>query len=311
VTVKDWFNDVTKQVESITVRSETGQAFTPSELIDPFPAAHRLQRPLISSRAAARTAKRSWAWLATTSCMAVEGMTRLTGGLGNDSLFGEGGNDRYFFVAGDGQDVLDRPDRAQRDVFGPNLANRVSIGASGFDQLISFAGRPTAFYVKAGGFFPTLAFELVGTTGADSLTGQRLQGHRYWARRERLGQGGQGVDEIHGGPGKRRAREVDCTSTTFGATMATICSTVICSTTPSRSEGGYITRFRGGPGNDTMYGGTAADSYYFDPGDGQDVSRRRASLRQRVVALQLERRADLRAGIASDAISASFLRAPI
>jgi hypothetical protein len=40
---------------------------------------------------------------------------------------------------------------------------------------------------------------------------------------------------------------------------------------PFATEGGYIGRFHGGPGNDTAYGGTAADSYYFDQGDGQDT----------------------------------------
>jgi len=268
VTIKDWFNDATKQVESITFVA-TGQAFTPSELIDPF--------LLLSGTPAADFLSGGSAYGETILGLAGNdelhgggGNDSLTGGLGNDSLFGEGGNDRYFFVAGDGQDVLADPTGLNVIQFGPNLANKASIGASGFDQLISFTGTNDSILVKTGGFFPTLAFELVGTNGADSLTGSDYKDIVSGLGGNDSVKGGQGIDEIHGGPGNDVLEGGLHIDDLWGDDGDDLLDGDLLND-PFAIEGGYITRFRGGPGNDTMYGSTAADSYYFDPGDAQDV----------------------------------------
>ena len=301
VTVKDWFNDVTKQIESITFAA-TGEAFTQSELIDPF--------LLLTGTPAADFLSGGNAYGETILGLAGNdelhgggGNDSLTGGLGNDSLFGEGGNDRYFFVAGDGQDVLADPTGLNVIQFGPNLANKVSIGASGFDQLISFTGTTDSILVKTGGFFPTLAFELVGTNGAENLTGSdykdivtALGGHDSV-------KGGQGIDEIHGGSGNDVLEGGLDIDDLWGDDGDDLLDGDLLND-PFAIEGGYITRFRGGPGNDTMYGSTAADSYYFDPGDGQDVVVDEPLFANGLWRYSFSDDLTFGAGIASNAISA-------
>jgi len=268
VTVKDWFNDLTKQLESISFAA-TGESFSSAELTDPF--------LTISGTANADFLSGGDLYGETILGLAGDdelhggaGDDSLTGGLGNDRLFGEGGNDRYYFAAGDGQDVLTDPTGLNVIQFGPNLANKLSIAPSGFDQLISFTGTADSVLVKAGGSFPTLAFEVYGTSGADSLAGSDYKDIVYALGGNDSVNGGPGVDEIHGGPGNdalEGGRDID---ELWGDEGDDLLDGDLLND-PFNTEGGYITRFHGGPGNDTLYGSTKEDSYYFDLGDGQDT----------------------------------------
>jgi Ca2+-binding RTX toxin-like protein len=98
VTIGNWFNDATNQIESI-VFSATGESFTHSELTDPFLS--------LTGTAGNDFIAGGNAYGETILGLAGDdelhggaGNDSLTGGLGNDRLFGEGGNDRYFFVSG-------------------------------------------------------------------------------------------------------------------------------------------------------------------------------------------------------------------
>jgi Ca2+-binding RTX toxin-like protein len=268
VTIKDWFNDVTKQIESITFAG-TGESLMPSELTDPF----------LSLMGTAGNDFMSGGDAYGETILGLPGNDELHGGAGNDSLtggpgsdglFGENGNDRYYFAAGDGQDVITDPTGLNVIQFGPNLVSKLSVGPSGFDQLISFTGTTDSVLVKAGGFFPTLAFELVGSNSADNLTGSSYKDIVSALAGNDSVRGGGGIDEIHGGAGNDTLEgglEID---DLWGDEGDDVLDGDLLND-PFATEGGYVTRFRGGSGNDTLYGSTAADSYYFDLGEGQDT----------------------------------------
>jgi len=268
VTVKDWFNDVTKQVESISFAG-SGESYSQAELSVPFlTLTGTVNADFISGGDAYGETILGLA--GNDELHGGAGNDSLTGGLGNDSVFGEGGNDRYFFVAGDGQDMLTDPTGLNVIQFGPNLVDKVSIDPAGFDKLISFTGITDSVLVKAGGFLPTLAFELNGTNGADNLVGSEFKDIVSALGGNDSVQGGWGIDEIHGGAGNdtlEGGRDID---ELWGDEGDDVLDGDLFND-PLHIEGGFITRFHGGPGNDTLYGSTGTDSYYFDPGDAQDT----------------------------------------
>jgi Ca2+-binding RTX toxin-like protein len=93
--VKDWFNDVAKQIETVNFAG-TGESFTHAELTDPF--------LTITGTAGADTLTGGDAYAETINGLGGNdqiiggaGNDLITGGLGNDTLLGGAGNDRYFF----------------------------------------------------------------------------------------------------------------------------------------------------------------------------------------------------------------------
>jgi Ca2+-binding RTX toxin-like protein len=177
----------------------------------------------------------------------------LTGGPGNDQLFGSSGTDFYFFNSGDGQDIINdeslfannqtifSPEDAL--IFGPGIT-RDTIGArfSGADVIVqvdatdsvtlkNWTNPPTRvdFLRFADGTsmdaaaIQELALTITGTAGNDTLTGTAQ------------------ADTIRGLGGDDTISGLDGDD-----------------------------KLTGGPGNDIVDGGSGNDRYFFNSGDGED-----------------------------------------
>jgi Ca2+-binding RTX toxin-like protein len=171
----------------------------------------------------------------------------LTGGAGNDTLDGLGGQDRYLFNLGDGQDVVTDTGTTESNVlaFGEGISasavvfqkvgNHLKATVNGSDNItinnqFGAATRPLDYAVFADGTRLTageidqLVLTAQVTTGNDSITG--------FTSNDTIA-GGQGNDTLNGGAGNDS--------------------------------------LTGGADNDTLNGEEGADTYIFARGDGVDT----------------------------------------
>jgi Ca2+-binding RTX toxin-like protein len=184
---------------------------------------------------------------------------RFRGGLGNDRLEGDGGNDAYFFNVGDGIDtIVDTavPGAGNEVVFGagitpgdlqldltpdqsdPNLSDvLIHVGVNGdavqltpFDRNNVFGPRAAETFRFADGSTLTYeqllarGFDIVGTDGDDRMEGTNIT--------DRIS-GGAGADVLRGGLGDDQ--------------------------------------LDGGAGDDRLFGGQGNDTYLFGPGSERDT----------------------------------------
>ena len=192
----------------------------------------------------------------------------LIGGMGNDGLDGGAGQDTYFFNPGDGMDIVsDTPGEGNRLVFGPGVsAHSVTLGLGTGDSLsvrtgvagdaiqildsleagassidsIEFADGSTmsieALFLRG--------IEIIGTAGADTLTGTNFIDRISGAADDDFLNGGLMADILHGDEGNDHL-----------------------------FAGDGADQLDGGAGTDVLNGEAGQDTYVFGRGYGQDILR--------------------------------------
>lgn len=273
VTVKDWFNDVSKQIE--TIDFATGGAFARTELVDNL--------LTITGTPGNDTLEGGNAYADTIYGLAGNDTIRggggndlITGGTGSDSLFGGAGTDRYFFNSGDGQDTVSETDFFNVVQFGPGMSANAVVTFPGSDKLVTFSGTTDSVRVVNPFSSNTVIFQfqLDGTNAADTILGTDTQAWGdliYGLDGNDTINGRTGPDEIHGGAGNDLIEggmsETDNSADwLYGEAGDDILDGGL------RSTAADFTAFlTGGPGNDQIFGGSWLDHYYFNIGDGNDT----------------------------------------
>src|SRR6266581_1015626 len=269
VTVKDWFNDATKQIEVVNF-SGTGESFSHSELTDPF--------LTFTGTAGVDVFFGGNAYGETIQGLAGNdelhgggGDDQITGGLGNDLLFGDAGFDHFFFKAGDGQDTVDDSDGSGVVQFGPNLVDKVNISLVSSGRLVTFTGSTDSVLIKdpTSGFSKVeVKFEQNGTNNADTITGSTFGDVIQGLGGNDVIHGADGNDEIFGGDGNDTLEGGNGADVLDGGAGDDILDGAFLTDT---GGGGFIDRYIGGLGNDTLNGNSGTDIYVFNLGDGQDA----------------------------------------
>jgi Ca2+-binding RTX toxin-like protein len=306
VTIKDWFTDVTKQVENVNFAA-TGETFVHSELTDPF--------LTLSGTAGADALVGGNAY-----GEAINGLDGndtinggggddlITGGLGNDTIDGGDGTDRYFFKPGDGQDFISDSDGFV-DVlqFGPGMVNNLVVSPVGQDTLITFTGSSDSVRLHVTGSRGIASkFELNGTDNDDTITGSQFGDVIQGLGGNDSINGANGADEIHGGAGDDTLEGGGSdTDPSFDWLYGEDGNDILDG--GFRSSASDVTAFfTGGRGNDQLFGGSSTDHYYFNLGDGADTITDEPLFANGSWIFSPEDEIIFGAGITKDSISARF-----
>lgn len=252
VTIKDWFNDTNKQIESVVFAS-TGTILTNAQITPPLLTLTGTAGDdvLQGGDAYAETIL----GLAGNDTLYGSAMNdTITGGTGNDILFGGVGYDTYYFNQGDGQDVI-TDTYGDKLIFGAGLLATLSASGGGSQATVYSFGNGTDKVTVNAGADVSAYFTTYGTALADNFTGSIYGDYVYGLAGNDTLIGGAGSDELNGGDGDDILDGYALTGTTdeqlYGSDVGDV----------------YI----GGKGNDTLNGNVKNDTYYFNLGDGNDV----------------------------------------
>lgn len=256
VIIKDWFNDITKQIENI-IFSSSGTQISKAQINN--------QYINITGTNGSDVLQGGNAYGEVIMGLAGEdtiyggaGDDQITGGTGNDMLYGGDGYDTYYFNQGDGQDVINESYLSRSAIiFGAGLINQLSISGGGSQDIIySFGNGADRVTVKAGSYASDITFINNGTAQADNIIGGMYSDYIYGFAGNDTIAGGYGSDWIYGGDG-------DDLLDGYSFTDVQAVGDAASSDAPDY--------FNGGKGNDTLNGGSKQDTYYFNLGDGNDV----------------------------------------
>ncbi len=255
VTIKDWFNDLSKQIEAIRF-SATGTVLTAEQHTTPF--------LTLTGTAGNDVIQGGNAYGET-----------LSGLGGNDTLHGGQGADIYLFNQGDGQDTISDTSSAWYDensiIFGEGLLSQLNLTfESNYDTVYSFAS--DSVRVKAGsGVSPQ--FISNGTVAADTFNGSIYRDIMHGLAGNDAINGNAGADALYGDAGNDTIAGGDDSDWLYGGDGddvldgSKLTGVDEIETNFSNSVDHYV----GGKGNDTLHGNSKDDYYYFNPGDGHDV----------------------------------------
>lgn len=255
VTIKDWFNNLSKQIETIRFL-DSNTVLTAAQHTTPF--------LTLTGTAANDVIQGGDAYGET-----------LAGLGGNDTLNGGQGADIYLFNQGDGQDTITDTSSPWYDensiVFGEGLLARLNVTfASNNDIIYSFD--TDSVRIKAGsGVSPQ--FVSSGTAAADTLNGSSYRDIIHGLAGNDTIYGNVSEDELHGDTGNDTITGGEDTDWLYGGDGDDVLDGYLLTggsddqTYGSDSTDYYV----GGAGNDTLYGNSRDDSYYFNLGDGNDV----------------------------------------
>lgn len=271
VTIRGWFDDVTKQIETIQF-SVSGNTLTTAQLTTPF--------LTLTGTAGNDVLQGGNAYGETLyglggndTLLGGGGNDTLVGGTGNDMLQGGDGMDTYTFNAGDGQDTITGAGLWDWDtlVFGSGLLGQLAVsGGNGQDTLYAFGA--DSVRVKAGSNV-TPKFIADGTAAAETLNGSVYGDVVHGLAGNDALNGNEGADELYGdagndtlqgGPGSDRLHGGEGDDILDGALLVGVSDQ---ETFGSDSIDYYV----GGKGNDTLNGNSHSDYYRFDLGDGHDI----------------------------------------
>ena len=271
-TVKDWFNDINRQVESISF-FDSGNSLTAAQLTTPF--------LTLTGTAANDSLQGGNAYAETLSGLAGDdtingggGDDHLTGGTGNDQLSGGAGIDTYYFNLGDGQDTITDTTYDNTLILGPGLMSTLTVtgGTSGQDTLYTFGTGTDSVTVKYGSKV-NLKFEDFGTAGADVMNGSSFGDVLHGLDGADTLNGNSGADILYGDAGNDTLLGGSHSDYLYGGDGDDILDgNLITGSSDSETYGSDAQDFYyGGKGNDTLYGNSSTDQYYFNLGDGNDV----------------------------------------
>jgi Ca2+-binding RTX toxin-like protein len=268
--IRDWFNDVSKQIETIRF-ANGGTALTHAQLTVPF--------LTLMGTDAAETIQGGNAYEETLSGLGGNdvlygggGNDHLYGGAGDDQLYGGEGADTYYFNQGDGQDTISDTSSGNTLVFGPGLLGLLTVsGGFGQDVVYSFGTTADSVRVKAGSQL-AITFVSEGSAAADVLNGSSHGDIIYGLGGDDVINGNEGADTLHGGAGNDTLVGGAGSDRLYGGDGDDILDGYQLTGASDDQTYGSDSRdyYFGGKGNDTLYGNSGGDSYFFDIGDGHD-----------------------------------------
>ncbi|WP_292912998.1 calcium-binding protein [Nitrosomonas sp.] len=255
VMIKDWFNNLSKQIETIRFL-DSNTVLTAAQHTTPF--------LTLTGTAANDVIQGGDAYGET-----------LAGLGGNDTLNGGQGADIYLFNQGDGQDTITDTSSPWYDensiVFGEGLLARLNVTfASNNDIIYSFDTDSVRIKVGSG---VSPQFVSSGTAAADTLNGSSYRDIIHGLAGNDTIYGNVSEDELHGDTGNDTIIGGEDTDWLYGGDGDDVLDGYLLTggsddqTYGSDSTDYYV----GGAGNDTLYGNSRDDSYYFNLGDGNDV----------------------------------------
>jgi Ca2+-binding RTX toxin-like protein len=252
IAIKDWFNNVSNQIETIRF-STTAAVLTAAQHTTPF--------LTLTGTAGNDVIQGGNAYGET-----------LTGLGGNDTLNGGDGQDTYLFNQGDGQDtVTDTSLGGNALIFGPGLLNQLSISVNASNDTVYSFGTDKVT-VKAGSLLQ-IKFVSNGTAAADLLNGGSYGDIIHGLASNDVIDGDAGGDDLYGDTGNDTIAGGDDSDWLYGGDGDDVLDgsklTGIDEIETNFSDS--IDYYVGGKGNDTLYGNSKDDYYYFDLGDGRDV----------------------------------------
>jgi Ca2+-binding RTX toxin-like protein len=268
VTIKDWFNDIDKQIESVNF-SATGESFTHAELTDPF--------LVLNGTPGDDVLEGGDAYSETINGLAGNDVIRgrggsnlITGGPGNDTIFSGEGFDRHYFNFGDGNDVITEDGGVGSILqLAPGLLDVIDVAFITNGRRVTFSGSTDSIDLYQWGWGQiVIKGELNGTSAPNTLTGNSVFGdviQGLGGRDTIHGLGGD--DEIQGGTGNDTIYGGDGADQLWGNEG----DDIIDGGLANDGGSGFLDEFWGGPDDDTLYGGSSADVYYYDRGDGLDL----------------------------------------
>lgn len=252
LTVKDWFKDINKQIETITFASN-GAVLTKTQITQPF--------LTLTGTSGNDVLQGGDAYDETIQGLSGndtlyggDGNDHIIGGSGNDTLYGGDGYDTYYFNQGDGQDFIDEIyGYSSKIVFGSGLFDQLT--TSGGTNVYSFGSGADKLTIKPGSYAIDVFFTIDGTAQADNITGTAYGDYIYGLGGNDTILGGDGKDWLYGGDGDDFVDGNVVTDITYTGEANT----------------GNGDSYFGGKGNDTLSGNSGVDTYYFNTGDGNDV----------------------------------------
>lgn len=255
VTIKDWFNDLSKQIETIRF-STTGTVLTAEQHTTPF--------LTLTGTAGSDVIQGGNAYGET-----------LSGLGGNDTLNGGQGADTYLFNQGDGQDMITDTSSAWYDensiIFGEGLLGQLNLTfESNYDIVYSFAS--DSVRVKAGsGVSPQ--FISNGTAAADTLNGSAYRDIVHGLAGNDVISGNAGADDLYGDAGNDTITGGENADWLYGGDGDDVLdgSKLTGSSDDQTYGSDSVDYYVGGRGNDTLNGNSRDDHYYFNLGDGNDT----------------------------------------
>jgi Ca2+-binding RTX toxin-like protein len=260
--IRDWFNDVSKQIE--TIRFATGgTVLTHAQLTSPF--------LTLMGTDAAETIQGGNAYEETLSGLGGNdvlygggGNDHLYGGAGDDQLYGGEGADTYYFNQGDGQDTISDTSSGNTLVFGPGLLGLLTVsGGFGQDVVYSFGATADSVRVKAGSQL-SITFVSEGSAAADVLNGSSHGDIIYGLGGDDVINGNEGADTLHGGAGNDTLVGGAGSDRLYGGDGDDILDGYQLTGASDDQTYGSDSRdyYFGGKGNDTLYGNSGGDSYF-------------------------------------------------
>ena len=253
VTVNQWFNNLSNQIETIRFAA-TGTVLTAAQHTTPF--------LTLTGTVANDVIQGGNAYGET-----------LAGLGGNDTLNGGDGQDTYLFNQGDGQDtVTDTSYAGNFFIFGPGLLSQLNVSTNASNDTVYSFGTDKVT-VKAGSSSQILKFISNGTAAADTLNGGSYNDIIYGLDGNDAINGSSGTDDLYGDAGNDTITGGDDTDWLYGGDGDDVLDgnklTGIDEIETNFSNN--LDYYVGGKGNDTLHGNSNNDSYYFNLGDGNDV----------------------------------------
>ncbi|MCB5184520.1 hypothetical protein LG201_04815 [Methylobacillus gramineus] len=191
------------------------------------------------------------------------GDAHISGGRGNDTLIGSGGNNRYYYHIGDGTDLIDDIG-GQIDYDDQPTPNRVIFGAgiTVDDLKLSVAKVNGQDVIKVSvGDDPNDTLLLKRFFQESTLEGKAIDKFEFadgtvWTHEELLLQKGFDIVALQAG----------------ALTGTSVVDRMIGSAGDDTLDGGHGNdQITGGTGDDVLIGGEGNDTYYFSLGDGEDA----------------------------------------
>ena len=267
--IRDWFDDVSKQVETIRFAA-SGAVLTHAQLTVPFltltgtDAAETIQGGNVYGETLVGLGGND-------ALYGGAGNDHLYGGVGNDQLYGGDGADIYYFNQADGQDTITDTTSGNTLVFGPGLLDSLTLsGGFGQDVVYSF-GTTDSVRVRAGSQL-AVKFVSEGSSAADTLNGSGYADVIYGLGGNDVIHGNEGADALHGDAGDDTLVGGAGSDWLYGGDGDDILEGYQLTGVSDDQTYGSDSRdyYCGGKGNDTLHGNSRGDSYFFDLGDGHD-----------------------------------------
>lgn len=274
LTIKDWFNDINKQIEVVQFLG-SGATLTRAQLITPFLTITGTSTD-DNLQGGNAYGESLYGMAGNDAILGGGGDDQIIGGAGNDYLDGGVGADTYYFNQGDGQDIVAENNYSYTNtlIFGSGLLSTLTVsgGGSGQDTTYSFGNGADKVIVKAGTSI-NVKFVSNGSSASEVLNGVSYGDVIHGLGGADTIYGNQGDDLLYGDDGNDTLIGGAGTDYLYGGSGDDILDGYSLNGTTDAEKYGsdyYADYYYGGLGNDALNGNISNDNYYFDIGDGKD-----------------------------------------